>query len=213
MSREQKQEIYALVDVHKHGHGRWMRLKWMQFVSDTWRGYQKNQIDVLRQYVEPGQRITANTTGWFDGFDHYVVSRDLDFSAWDDPIGERPFDPVRNGVAHDLTRGFKDSNFWVIETTAGPTGWAAVNTMLEKGEMRAVLWHDVGHGAEAMSYWQWRDALNGQEQNHGAIVDVNGEPMPIYAEMAQVGSEFDKAGAALQGTTVQSEIAILHART
>ncbi len=187
-----------------------MRLKWMQFVSDTWRGYQKNQIDVLRQYVEPRQRITTNTMGWFDGFDHYVVSRDLDFSAWDDPIGERPFDPVRNGAAHDLTRGFKDRNFWVIETTAGPTGWAAVNTMLEKGEMRAVLWHDVGHGAEAMSYWQWRDALNGQEQNHGAIVDVNGEPMPIYAEMAQVGSEFDKAGAALQGTTVQSEIAILH---
>jgi len=187
-----------------------LRLKWKQFVTDTWRGYQKNQIDVLRQYVDPRQRITTNTMGWFDGYDHYLVSRDLDFSAWDDPIGERPFDPVRNGAAHDLTRGLKDRNFWVIETTAGPTGWAAVNTMLEKGEMRAVLWHDVGHGAEAMSYWQWRDALNGQEQNHGAIVDVNGEPMPIYTEMAQVGAEFDKAGEALRGTTVQSEIAILH---
>lgn len=187
-----------------------LRLKWNQFVSDTWGSYQKNQIDVIRQYAEPRQRITTNTMGWFDGYDHYVVSRDLDFSAWDDPIGERPFDPIRNGAAHDLTRGFKNKNFWVIETTAGPTGWASVNTMLEKGEMRALLWHDVGHGADAMSYWQWRDAFNGQEQNHGAIVDVNGEPMPLYQEMAQVGREFDKAAPLIRGTTVQSEVAILH---
>ncbi len=187
-----------------------LRLKWDQFVSETWRSYEKNQIDVIRQYAEPRQRITTNTMGWFDGFDHYVVSRDLDFSAWDDPIGQRPFEPIRNGAAHDLTRGFKDRNFWVIETTAGPTGWAPVNTMLEKGEMRTVLWHDVGHGADAMSYWQWRDGLNGQEQNHGAIVDVNGDAMPLYSEMAQVGREFDKAGPVLKGTSVQSEIAILH---
>jgi len=187
-----------------------LRLKWNQFVSDTWRSYQKNQIDVIRQCAEPRQRITTNTMGWFDGYDHYVVSRDLDFSAWDDPIGQRPFEPIRNGAAHDLTRGFKGKNFWVIETTAGPTGWAPVNTMLEKGEMRAVLWHDVGHGADAMSYWQWRDALNGQEQNHGAIVEVNGEPMPLYSEMTQVGREFDKAGPVLKGTVVRSEIAILH---
>jgi beta-galactosidase len=76
--------------------------------------------------------------------------------------------------------------------------------------MRATIWHDIGHGADAVSYWQWRDDLNGQEQNHGAIVDVDGEPDPIYTEIAQVGWEMEKAGPALQGTSVESKIAILH---
>ena len=185
-------------------------LSWKRFLSETWRSYQKNQIDVLRRDADPRQRITTNMMGWFDGYDHYTVSRDLDFAAWDDPIGQGHFDPVRNGATHDLTRGFKDKNFWVIETTAGPTGWANINTMLDKREMRALLWHDVGHGADAASYWQWRDALNGEEQNHGSLVDVDGTPDPLYGQFAQVGLEFEKAGPFLRGTSVQSDVAILH---
>jgi beta-galactosidase len=185
-------------------------LSWKRFVTDTWRSYQRNQIDAIRRYADARQRITTNMMGWFDGYDHYTVSRDLDFAAWDDPIGQGHFDPVRNGAAHDLTRGFKHKNFWVMETTAGPTGWAKINTMLDKGEMRALLWHDVGHGADAASYWQWRDALNGEEQNHGSLVDVDGTPDPLYSEFAQVGLEFEKAGPFLKETSVQSEVAIIH---
>lgn len=185
-------------------------LNWKQFIGDTFRSYLKDQIDIIRKYADRRQRITTNTMGWFDNFDHYVVSQDLDFSAWDDPIGQMPFDPINNGAANDLTRGFKRKNFWVMETTAGTTGWNAVNTLLDKGLMRAVMWHDIGHGADAIAYWQWRDALNGWEQNHGAIVDVDGLPEPLYAEMAQVGAEFEKAGPALAGTAVKSEVAVLH---
>lgn len=187
-----------------------LMLDWKRFVSDTWRSYQRNQIETIRSYADPRQRITTNMMGWFDGFDHYVVSRDLDLAAWDDPISQGHLDPIRNGATHDLTRGFKKRNFWVMETTAGPTTWNNGGTMVDKGEMRATIWHDIGHGADAVSYWQWRDDLNGQEQNHGAIVDVDGEPDPIYTEIAQVGREMEKAGPALQGTRVESKVAILH---
>jgi beta-galactosidase len=187
-----------------------LMLDWKRFISDTWHSYQQNQIEVIRRYADRRQRITTNMMGWFDGFDHYVVSRDLDFAAWDDPISRGYLDPIRNGAAHDLTRGFKNQNFWVMETTAGPTTWNNGGTIVDKGAMRATIWHDIGHGADAVSYWQWRDDLNGQEQNHGAIVDVDGEPDPIYTEIAQVGWEMEKAGPALQGTSVESKIAILH---
>jgi beta-galactosidase len=97
-----------------------------------------------------------------------------------------------------------------METTAGPRGGGNASVILDKGAMRAAMWHDIGHGADLISYWQWRDALNGGEQNHGGIVDVDGEPDPIYTEVAQVGSEFEKAGPALKGTSVDAHVAILH---
>ena len=185
-------------------------LAWMRFVSNTWRSYQKNQLDVIRANSDPHQFITTNTMGWFDGFDHYVVEQDLDLAAWDDYVGEGQLDPNRNGAAHDLTRGFKQKNFWVMETQPGSVNWAPINNSLDKDEVRAMAWHDIGHGADTVSYWQWRSALNGQEQYHGTLLGSDGTPVPLYSEVAQVGKEFAKAAPVLAGTSIQSQVAILH---
>ena len=99
-------------------------LAWKRFVSDTWRSYQKNQLEVIRANSDPRQFITTNTMGWFDGFDHYVVEKDLDLASWDDYVGQGHLDPAKNGFAHDLTRGFKGKNFWVMETQPGSVNWA-----------------------------------------------------------------------------------------
>jgi beta-galactosidase len=185
-------------------------LAWKRFVSDTWRSYQKNQLDVIRANSGAGQFITTNTMGWFDGYDHYVVEKDLDLAAWDDYVGQGHLDPAKNGFAHDLTRGFKNKNFWVMETQPGSVNWTTINNSLDKGEVRAMAWHAIGHGADVVSYWQWRSALNGQEQYHGTLLGSDGNPVPLYAEAQQIGREFDKAGPALAGTSVKSEVAILH---
>ncbi|HEY6377163.1 MAG TPA: beta-galactosidase [Edaphobacter sp.] len=129
-------------------------LNWKRFVSETWRAYQKNHLDVIRPNSDPRQFITTNMMGWFDGYDHYTVSQDLDLASWDDYVGRGHLDPYRNGAAHDLTRGFLRKNFWVMETQPGFVNWNAVNTALDKGEIRAMAWHDIGHGADAVSYWQ-----------------------------------------------------------
>lgn len=185
-------------------------LNWMRFVSDTWRSYQKNQLEVIRANADARQFITTNMMGWFDGFDHYTVAQDLDLAAWDDYVGQGHLDPAKNGAAHDLTRGFKGKNFWVMETQPGSVNWADINNSLDKGEVRAMAWHDVGHGADTVSYWQWRSALNGQEEYHGTLVGPDGTPVPLYSEVEQIGREFAKAGPALVGTTPNSEVAILH---
>jgi len=88
--------------------------------------------------------------------------------------------------------------------------WAPVNNSLDKGEVRAMAWHAIGHGADVVSYWQWRSALNGQEQYHGTLLGADGTPVPLYAEAQQIGREFAKAAPALAGTSVKSEVAILH---
>lgn len=184
-------------------------LNWRQFVSDTWRSYQRNQLDAIRTHAEPRQRITTNMMGWFDAYDHYTVSQDLDCASWDDYVGTGQVDPVRNGATHDLTRGFLRKNFWVMETQPGFVNWTSNNNSLNKGAVRAMAWNAIGHGSEAVEYWQWRAALNGQEQYHGTLVGADGTPVPLYAEVQQLGADFDKAGPALAGTTVESKVAIL----
>ncbi len=185
-------------------------LSWKRFVSDTWRAYDKNQIDVLRPNIDPRMWITTNTMGWFDGYDHYTVEQDLNLASWDDYVGRGHLDPATNGFAHDLTRGFLQKNFWVMETQPGSVNWSPDNTTLNKGEVRAMAWHAIGHGADAVEYWQWRSALNGQEELHGTLVGADGTPLPLYPEVAQLGTEFAKAGPALAGTSPRSQVAILH---
>jgi beta-galactosidase len=185
-------------------------LNWKEFVSDRWRSYQKVQLDAIRAHAEPRQIITTNMMGWFDAYDHYTVSQDLDFASWDNYVGSGHLDFVRNGATHDLTRGFLRKNFWVMETQPGFVNWHANNNSLDKGEVRAMAWHAIAHGSEAVEYWQWRSALNGQEQYHGVLVGADGTPVPLYDEVKQLGAEFEKAAPVLAGTTVKSEVAILN---
>jgi len=88
--------------------------------------------------------------------------------------------------------------------------WAPVNNVLDRGETRAMAWQAVGHGADAVLYWQWRSALNGQEQYHGALVGPDGEPLPIYDEVTELGADFEKGSAVLAGTSPIGEVALLH---
>jgi beta-galactosidase len=61
-----------------------------------------------------------------------------------------------------------------------------------------------------VAFWQWRSALNGQEQYHGSLVGADGEPVPVYEEIARLGGEFAKAGPVLMGTQPVSEVALIH---
>ena len=187
-------------------------LEHRRFVSDTWRDFQHVQVEAIRKFAEPRQFITTNLggLGWSDNFDHYEINRELDLASWDDYVGEGHLNVARNAAMHDFVRGWKRRNFWVMETQPGSVNWAPVNTTLDRGEARAIAWQAIGHGADAVLYWQWRDALNGQEQYHGALVGPDGGPLPIYQEVAEAGSEFEHASAALAGTSPVAQVALLH---
>jgi beta-galactosidase len=182
-----------------------------RFVSDTWRDFQQAQIDAIRKFADPRQFITTNIggLGWSDNWDHYEITQPLNLAAWDDYVGEGHLNVARNGAMHDFARGWKRKNFWVMETQPGSVNWAPINNTLDPGETRAMAWEAVGHGADAVLYWQWRDALNGQEQYHGALVGPDGTPIPIYNEIRGIGSEFERASVALKGTQPVAQVAIV----
>jgi beta-galactosidase len=192
------------------GNPGWM-LDHKRFVTDTWRSFQKSQIDAVRIHAAARQFITTNVggLGWSDNWDHYAIVSDLDVASWDPYVGQGHLDYHRLGAISDYVRGWKQRNFWVMETQPGFVNWAPINTSLDRGEVRAMAWESVGHGADAVLYWQWRSALNGQEQYHGSMVGPDGTPLPLYDEIRQLGHELAVASASLADTSPRSDVAIV----
>lgn len=196
------------IPVGEHNPG--LMLDWKRFVTYTWTSYQQNQIDAIRQHADVRQFITGNFMGFFDGFDHYEITEPLTFASWDDYVGSGHVDAAYNGLSHDLTRGFKRENFWVIETQPGAVNWASINNFLNRGEARAMAWQAIGHGADDVNYWQWRSALNGQEELHGFLVGPDGTPVPFLDEVSQTAAEFSRVQSYFRDTVPVSQVALLY---
>jgi beta-galactosidase len=199
-------EIPIPIGAHNPG----LMLDWKHFITYVWTSYQQNQIDAIRKHAEPRQFTTGNLMGFFDGFDHYPITAPLTFASWDDYVGTGHVDPAYNGLSHDLTRGFKRENFWVMETQPGAVNWSPLNNFLNRGEARAMAWQAIGHGADDVNYWQWRSALNGQEEIHGVLVGPDGTPVPFYDEASQTAHEFAKVESSFRGTRPLSQVALLY---
>jgi beta-galactosidase len=205
----QTYDDFAQVPMHSKGENPGLLLDWKRFVTATWASYVENQVRVIRQHADPRQFITTNTMHWNGGFDHYEIHRLLDLAAWDEYVGNGRYDWLDYAVQHDLVRGYKRRNFWVMETQPAFVNWSPINRALDPGQVREIAWQAVGHGADAVLYWQWRSALNGQEQYHGTLLGADGTPVPVYGEVQKIGAEFERAAQALAGTTPRGRLAML----
>jgi beta-galactosidase len=184
-------------------------LDFKHFTTATWTDYVQNQASALRQAIDPRMFVTTNTMFWNAGFDHFRLHRDLDIAAWDNYIPDGRPDWVANGANHDLVRGYKQRNFWLMETQPGRVDWVPVNRALDPGQVREMAWQAIGHGADAVLYWQWRPAANGQETYHGAILGQDGEFNPIQPEIARTAAELSKAAPLLADTQPVARVAML----
>ena len=196
------------IPIGPHNPGLMMEFK--RFITASYRNFQKLQLNELCPHLRSGVWTTHNFMGWYDGFDHYEMSADLEMAAWDWYVGSGHNDFPASGMAHDLTRGFKRKNYWVIETQAGNVNWSTYNNMLDKGEGRSMAWQAIAHGADAVNYWQWRSASNGQEQLHGTLVDPRGFPRLFYDEARQIGDEFKTLSPLIAGSQPLSMIAMIN---
>lgn len=184
-------------------------LDFKRFVTATWASYVGNQVAAIRAHAAPRQFITTNTTHWGDQFDQYVVSRELDMASWDEYVPSGHYRWLRQAAQQDLVRGYKNEDFWVMETQPAFVDWWPVNAALPPYAMRELAWQAVGHGANAILYWQWRSALNGQEQYHGTLLGPDGTPVPAYGVVRQIAAQMARAAPALAGTSPRSEVAML----
>ena len=205
----QTYDTFDEVPMHSHNENPALLLDYKRFVTDTWVSYCGNQIAAMRPHLDARQWITTNTMHWFTGFDHYKLHEALDLAAWDDYWPDGHPDYTFNAAEHDLVRGFKRQNFWLMETQPAFVNWGPVNAAFAPGVTRELAWQAIGHGADAVLYWQWRSAPNGQEEYHGVLVGADGQPVPVYSEIARLGEDVDRTSRALEGTSPHADVAML----
>jgi len=188
-------------------------LDFRRFASSLWAEYVGEQARAIRAAADKRQFVTTNSTVWNDNFDQYLVHRELDVAAWDDYVPNGRPDWAANALHHDIVRGYKQRNFWVMETQPGRVDWAPTNRSLDPGQTRELAWQAVLHGADAILYWQWRSAPNGQEQYHGTLVGPDGKPMPVLPEIERTAAEFARLGPLLAGTIPETaDVAIVYSQ-
>jgi beta-galactosidase len=196
------------IPIGRHNPG--LLLAFRRFVTHSYRRFQRLQLAELRPHLPPEVWITHNFMGWFESFDHYEMAEELDLVSWDCYIRTGHHDYLETGVRHDLTRGFKQRNFWLMETQPGSVNWLPTNPVLNKGEVRVLAWHAIAHGADAVLYWQWRSAPGGQEQYHGSLLDQSDQPRPIYEEIQQIGRDVATVSSLIAGSQVTAKVALLN---
>jgi beta-galactosidase len=138
----------------------------------------------------------------------------LDLLSWDAYVYRNEhdrLDPAFSGRECDRIRDLNGGKrpFWIMETLPGFVNWRNVNRHFEPGESRSMAWHLLAHGADAVLYWQWRSAPGGQEQYHGSLLHQDGEPRPVYHEIAQVGAELQALGPLLDGSSTRPSVALI----
>lgn len=195
-------------------HNPGLALDYRRFMSDTYRGYQKLQIDIIRQHCTD-HFVTHNLMGFgYNQLNYYDNTIDLDFVSWDNYLRmqwgmQAEVDPARAALGHDTMRGLKKKNYWVMEQQSGGGGWEHVAVPPKPGELRLWTYQSIAHGADGIVYFRWRTARVGTEQHWQGILEHHGIPGRRYDEVSQVGKELKKVAEVIAGSQVKPQVAIM----
>jgi len=191
-----------------------LALDYRRFMSDTYRNYQRYQIDIIHKYC-PGHIITHNLMGFsYNQLNYYDMSTDLGVVSWDNYPRTQwgmlaEVDPTKAALSADTMRGLKKQNFWVMEQQSGGGGWEYVAVPPKPGEIRLWTYQSIAHGADAIIYFRWRTARFGTEQYWQGILEHHGIPGRRYDEVSQIGKELQRIAKTITGAQVKPQIAIM----
>ncbi len=190
-------------------------LDYKRFMSDSFVKYQKMQINTIKKII-PSAKVTHNLLQ-FNQINYYDLSKDLDFVSWDNYPVRLSYDTtfkISNlshvpAMFHDIARGLKKKNFWVMEQQSGAAGTNIVGRQLKPNEIRLWTYQSIAHGANAIVYFRWRTAVFGAEEYWHGILDHDGFPRRRYDEIKIIGQELKKIQNFLDDSSVDSEVALI----
>ncbi|MEV0894519.1 beta-galactosidase [Promicromonospora sp. NPDC050262] len=184
-------------------------LDYRRFMSDAMLANYRDEKARIREH-DATTPVTTNFMGMFRPIDYHRWADDLDFASWDNyPPGPR--EQARMALAHDVMRGLKDgAPFWVMEQTPTITASRDVNPVKRPGVLRLWSWQAVAHGADAVLYFQMRQAKGASEKYHGAVLDHTGRTdTRSFREVAALGGELAGLGDAVVGARTPARVALL----
>ncbi len=187
--------------------------EWYHFTSDSVVAFQKDQVDIIRQFSDAP--VTHNH------IQHERVApedlfRDLDFAATD--FYARYDELWRTVWTCDYLRGCKmkadgtTKPFMVLETSPSHNGSTSPGHLTHPdGFLRAEAAFFMGHGANCQAYWLWRQQRSGVEMCHGSVVTAWGTPSVGWKNVQAVSQLLQKMKPVLTAIPpAPAELAVHH---
>lgn len=184
-------------------------LDYNRFMSDMNLECYKGEVEVLRR-VTPQVPVTTNLMQWYKPLDYFSWAPHLDVIAWDS-YPDRSDHPSSVALRHDLMRGLKEGQSWMLmEQTPSQVQWSSHNPLKRPGVMRLLSHQAVARGSDAVMYFQWRQSAGSAEKYHGAVVSHAGhEHTRVFREVAALGAELHALGNGILGTRLRARVALV----
>lgn len=186
-------------------------LDFRRFSSDALRDYLRAERAVLRE-ITPDIPITTNFMVMGD-------SQDMNYSSW---VGDVDFvsndhylEPGPDGIdelafSASLTSSMAGHRpWWLMEHSTSAVNWRAINQPKAPGELaRDALTH-LGHGADAICYFQWRASALGAEKYHAAMVPHAGPDSQLFRDVTALGATLREAADMAGSVGVRGRAAVI----
>lgn len=170
------------------------RLDFERFSSDAVRDHLRAEAAVLAE-VTPDIPFTTN----------FMVAqnvRDIDYPSWAGDVDFvsndhylRPGEVGRDDLSFwaNLTGNIAEGRPWfLMEHAPSAINWREVNPPKRPGVLlRDALTH-VGHGADAVCFFQWRQSRAGGERYHSGMVPHAGEHSRVFRDIVALGARLQE---------------------
>ncbi|MDX2150636.1 MAG: beta-galactosidase [Bryobacteraceae bacterium] len=189
------------------------KLEWERFQQWIVTDFLGWQAKMVRELKRPDQWVTHNFVGGIrTNLDQWAIAKTLDV------VGVNPYHAVQDRLdaksiwlSGDLARSLKGTNYLITETNAQTIGWdSRAQYPPYPGQLRLAAYAHVAAGANLIAYWHWHSIHYGQETYWRGVLSHDLEPNRVYAEVSQIGAEFQRVGPMLAKATKANRVAILY---
>ena len=184
-------------------------LDYRRFYGELVRDEYEAEKAAIREY-DKDDPITANFMGTFSDYDYSLWRDGLDFVSWDSYPGYG-MSAADTTLPHDLMRSIARGKAWMLmEQAPSRQNWMPYCFVKRPGQLAEQSWQAVAHGADAVQYFQMRQARSGCEKFHSAVIGSDGtDRTRTFKEVAALGADIERLSADVLATDpAKAEVAI-----
>ncbi|MFJ6453971.1 beta-galactosidase [Paenarthrobacter sp. NPDC091669] len=163
-------------------------LDFKRFTSDAVLDLYVMERDIIRA-AGATQPISTNFMGAFHALDYWRWAEEIDIITNDNyPDPNDPQSFRSSAFTLDLMRSLKPGVPWLImEQSTGALNWRPSNAPKAPGQMEALSAQAIGHGADGILFFQWRQSRRGSEKFHSAMLPQAGTQTRTWREVTRLG--------------------------
>lgn len=201
-------------------------LAWRRFQAQLTTDFINWQADIVREYAREDQFVTTCISYERRTVRDDALTKNLDITAGNpyyrmqDYLALPAVEPLKQAwttegtwslyATADRMFSSKQAPFLVTETNAQAIGHSHQNEPAYDGQWRQAAWALVSRGATMIEYWHWHTLHFGAETYWGGVLPHSLEPGRVYEQIAQLGQDFEVAGALVTELTPDADVAIVY---